>query len=236
MEKEKASIAGVWFYLKPFVSRGLQGLAGMLLALLTFDALISDWRLDPVWDILYARVKGPLFYNAHASSVLLMCLVGIYASYRMKSAVKGFAFILGMGAVHEIILAIFYIPFGSSSGITFFTIVGGRSYYGLDYGSYLLMGLGTFLLLAPAWGRRLIVYMCAFIVPYYFMCFFLYAHGIIGETVDGFALTRWAYDPLNNGVEVAGWLGICLIGLMPKSLASRPIPFIEAPLKARLGR
>lgn len=69
------------------------------------NALIADWRFDLVWDLLYARVGGFLFYLVHASSMVFVCSVALvrFGMNGWKDATRIVLTTASIAGIHEML-------------------------------------------------------------------------------------------------------------------------------------
>lgn len=85
-------------------------LAGGLLGTLALNFAIADWRLNPLWDLTYARVEGPILFGNHAIVGLLVVGCAFYLSYPEGKILFSAVAILAVVGLHELIVQLLSIP------------------------------------------------------------------------------------------------------------------------------
>ena len=182
-----------------------------LLFTLLVDALIADWTLNPIHDVLFARISGPIFYMNHASVVVFLCSIGLVRILQSRLTIIApwcFA-IFATASIHELAL-------GGSD-----IIVGGFDFAGLalspKYALYLTILLVAAIIYCKPFQRRVLVYMAIGVVSFFFTQIIWEYPGTVGSTILGFNPTANFYNPSTNFWEVVNWLVPGAMWLMPKS-------------------
>ena len=186
---------------------------------LTLNSLIADWTWNPVWDVFFARVRGPIFYEVHASSILSVCFVGLYQIFRPVAA-RPFKFgnlydkvftanlykwvlaAFGMASIHEFSILIFdFVQSGTWSGIS--------NSYAIWLMSFLVLG-GW---LCENYQKRIWFYTLLFLAVYLVLNYY-FIH--VNSTIEGFQGTEYFLDFKSNAAEVLGWVIPSLFFLLPR--------------------
>jgi hypothetical protein len=180
-----------------------------LLLFLTANALVANWTLNPVWDLLYARVQSSFFHNTHAVSMLSVCLVAFVLL--AKSKLRGMPVIIvcciATASIHELTLAVFDIALSKSLPQT----------VSFQYAGYLSLFLFLAIWKGSHFQRRILG-------TQFFALIILYALDIVlkpGSTIVGAQPTTLFYNPLTNAVEVFSWLIPALLWLLPQTRVER---------------
>jgi hypothetical protein len=93
----------------------------LMLSALLASAIYANWNLNPVWDVFFARITGPVFYGAHATPLLAICLVAVYLSiFKYRSFTIPVIALFGTASIHELsLLGVGYLLNGLLNGIWF---------------------------------------------------------------------------------------------------------------------
>lgn len=181
-----------------------------LLLALTASSLIADWKLDPIWNILYARVQSNLFYNAHASSILAICFLGFYLAFRKKDGLPTGVFAaFSVAAIHELSLDFSdLVVFHQSSGIS------------PMYGAYLFGFLIAGIYLGKRYHRRVFLVTTIIMVSWFLILTSL-PHGTTISPDCPFCPSDDFYTWWVNLEEVGSWLLPVGLWLLPRRWFSR---------------
>ena len=165
-----------------------------LLLALTADALVADWRLDPIWNVLYARIQLNLFYNAHASSILAVCASAFWLIYKKDGIPVAVFAAFGTASIHELTL--------DFVDLTVFRISSGISW---AYAVYLFAFLGIGFFISKPYHKR--VWLSTFALMFvWFLILTALPHGSTIDPDVPFGASKDFYNPLVNVEEVASWL------------------------------
>lgn len=182
----------------------LNYVALFFLLALTADALVADWQLTP-WTILYARIHLNLFYNAHAASILSVCVAGYYLAFVKKDGLAlGVFAAFSTASIHEITLdATDLMVFHQSSGLS------------PTYLVYLLGFLLAGLKLARPYHRRIM-----FVTALMMLCWFLVLTSLPHySTIDPnvpFGPSADFNNVIANFEEVSSWLAPVSLWFLPR--------------------
>lgn len=94
-------------------------LLGWLFGALLVDSCFANWKLNLLWDLLYARVTGPIFYGARASSLLSICVMAVVLMVRYRSFVVPTLALLGTASIHEFSLLAVALAWWPMDGVVF---------------------------------------------------------------------------------------------------------------------
>ena len=182
-----------------------------LLMTLFVDALLANWTFSPEWDILFARIQGPIFYMNHASVVVFICGIGLFRIIQSRfTEIHQWALaIFATAAIHELAL-------GGAD-----VVLGGFSFASLTlspkYAVYLTMFLIAAIMWCKPYQRRILVYMSIGIVTFFFAQLINEYPTTVGSSIIGFEPTANFYNPSTNFWEVVNWIVPGAMWLMPKS-------------------
>jgi hypothetical protein len=184
------------------------------------DGLISDWTLNPIHDILFAKIEGPAFTTAHAFSIVFVVFCGAVMAVKTRSVVKGAAVTFGTAAIHELMLVPYAALFQQDPGIRIFQ----PGFFFFDYGAYLLIALGLSLFFFPTL-RPTFFLVFLFSVCYYAVTF-TGAYGLhlpwFQPTINsGTGPTAYFSSWPNNLQEVFGWGVMSGVWLLPTKWRDR---------------
>jgi hypothetical protein len=180
-----------------------------LLLFLTANALVANWTLDPIWDLLYARVQSSFFHNTHAISTLSICAVCfvLLAKFKFKGLPMIVVSCVATASIHELTLAVFDIALSTElpQGVS------------LQYAIY----LSAFLILAVWKGSH---FQRRILGTQFFVLVLVYLLDVIlkpGSTISGSEPSPFFYNPLTNAVEVLSWVVPALLWLLPRTTIER---------------
>ncbi len=196
---------------------GLAGFSLFSIIFLAVDSAIANWSLNPVDDLLYARIEAPLFYNAHALSILPLMFIGL--AFVMKGVFtkqpidyypRSCFAILATGSIHE--LALFFVDvtirnFKSLAGLS--VSLG----YGLWLSFLLLLGVG----IGTTHQRRILFLQFVGFVGFYLLDLAIPT----GSSLIGLMPAKDFYNPATNAREVSSWVIPVLFWLIPQKVTTR---------------
>lgn len=199
----------------------LNYIALFFLLALTADALIANWTLNPLWDLLYARIQMNLFYNAHASSILAICAAAFWMIHKKDGIPVAVFSAFGTASIHEISLDIADLGvFHISSGLS------------LSY----LVYLSAFLIMGLAIGKRYHRNILTMTFPLMMIWFLILTALPHGSTIDPdvpFGPSTDFNSPLANTEEVLSWIVPASLWFLPRK--SQPsFPHSEGSLFKKL--
>ena len=172
-----------------------------LLLVLTADALTGTWWEGP----LYSRIQLPLFYNAHATSILAIVLAGWYLAFYKKDGIAVAIFaVLGTASIHELTLdAVDLAVFHISSGID------------LRYGIYLFAFLGVGYFVSKRYHKE-IWFWTAGLMTVWFLVLTALPHGSTIDPNVPFGASADFYTWWVNLEEVASWIVPVSLWFLPR--------------------
>lgn len=176
------------------------------LLVLTADALVANWTLDPLFDILYTRIQMNLFYNAHPISVLAVCAAAFWMVWKKDGLPVAVFAAFGTASTHEIALDI--------SDLGVYHISSGLSW---TYLLYLLAFLGLGLVLGKQYHRRVLGVTFIIMLAWFFILTALPHYSTIDPEVP-FGASPYFYSPLANVEEVVSWLVPASLWFMPRRM------------------
>lgn len=200
--ENKESIANRDFKLRDYVNV----FSGLGLAFLFFDALIATWNWNPIYDILFARIRGPLFYENHASVVIFACTIAMIKIFQKGNGFDSVSHwtlaILATGSFHELTIAIEDFTIGGFRLVSITT--------SLNYMVWLLVFLTLGLVfLRKTERRRLILLGCFFAIIFVFSIVQLadksFPQIMLAQTIVGFNPGPNFMDPIENFAEIWTW-------------------------------
>ncbi|MDE1824350.1 MAG: hypothetical protein KGH74_03555 [Candidatus Micrarchaeota archaeon] len=176
-----------------------------LLVYLAYNALHADWKLDPLWNLLYARIRGPIFYLAHSSSML-----GVVAVAIIKVAPN----VLKTSQPTRWIVAVFSTVSVHELDLDLIKLTGGIGYLdSLNYMLYLLGFLVLAFIICTPYQKRVILTIGAILIPFFILTEMLF---YIGTDVIDFNYGPDIYSPSTNAVEVSTWLTASAVWFLPE--------------------
>jgi hypothetical protein len=218
MENEKASLAGVWFYLRPFTMKIINGLAWMTLVILWVNYLYGPWPLflNPLKDFLFTRCGGPFFYGNHLSSVIAIMLSVSLMVFRDRiHAARQFIVAFSIVPIHEFLLpSIDWLVTYRLTNVYAFYFFGSSSNF--KYMFELAIILAIALAVATKKQRKrmglIALILTAFILVWVIT---LDAFAIPRMTIIGFSPGPDFYGVIPNAFEVFSWI-LAAIMWVPK--------------------
>ena len=181
-----------------------------MLLVMTVDGLYADWSLNPIYDLVFARVQLNLFLNAHASSILAIVAAAYYMAFLKKDGLPVAVFAaFGTASIHELSLySVDEIAFRSTSGVN------------LYYGIYLLGFLSIALMISKKYHRNVLFSTALLMFIWYFaLATLTYSGFVIGSTADAnvpFGKSSFFYNPVTNVAEVISWLAPTSLWFLPR--------------------
>jgi hypothetical protein len=163
-----------------------------LLVALTVNSLYATWSLNPLYDLLYSRVQGMIFYNSHSSSICFLCLTAFVMIAKDRGHIARWTLALfGVAAIHEFALNIFDLTvFGVSSGMAVS--------YAIWLGFFLLIGW----FVIPVELKQRWIAIAVFMFLFYLLTFSFH----VGSSNNGFLLTSLAFNFWTDLTEVSSWI------------------------------
>lgn len=188
--------------------------AAMVMVAVALDGLIADWTLDPVHDILFAKIGGPVFTTAHAFSIVFVVFCGAVVALKTKSMLQGAAVTFGTAAIHELMLVPYAYLFSEDPGIHIFQ----PGFFHFDYGAYLLIALILSVVFFPKLRPGFLL-VFVFATAYYALTF-TSAYGLhvawFQPTINsGTGPTAYFHAWPNNLQEIFGWAVMSGLWLLP---------------------
>lgn len=188
----------------------LATLGGLSYLLINF--LYQQWPLtwNPVFDFLFTRTGGPVFYDNHIASALAIMAVTIW--FVRKSPHDAFrvtVVIFATVSIHELILDVMMGPLTRWQALNGWIGDYSPGFFVLNvrWAFWLSLFLVGGLLLANRKQRRTLG-MIAAVVTIYVLCWlvFLALTGHSPWTTDAYAPGPMFFDPIDNAIEIAGWM------------------------------
>ena len=218
MEKEKPSLSGVWFYLKPFTMRLATFASWGTVALLWLNFLWQPWPVsaNPIQDFLFMRSGGPLLYANHVSSEVAIMGVITYCMIKDKAhAPRIFLVVASFIPLHEIILPLVDFPISTLSGVGngfYFTGSAGALKYLAELSILLIIGI-----LIATHAERKRIAKSALVITAYTVVWVatLVAFNVGRITINGFVPGPDFFNPFPNAFEVGGWI-VAALTWVPK--------------------
>lgn len=207
--------------------------AFLLMVGVLLDGLIADWTINPVHDILFAKIGGPLFTTAHAFSILAVAIAGLVVAARTKSLLKGTGVTFGTAAIHELMLVPLAYVFQKDPGIHVFQ----PGFFFFDYGAYLLIALGASLVAFPELRSRFALFFV--LISAYYLVTFIGAYGLnlpwFQPTINSATgPTPYFLAWPNNLQEIFGWALGAAVWLVPASSLTKWDAFLLGASRGKL--
>lgn len=181
-----------------------------IMVYLFYNVLQAQWTLDPLWDLFYARITGPIFQTAHASSMLFILAVAAdkIAPHILKTGhpSKWMLAALSTVSMHELTLDLVK----ATGGIGFLD-----SY---RYMAYLVAFLVLSLLFCSPYQKRVLLVIGAVLLPFFILTGLAFHLGV--DVID-FNPGPYILDPTTNVVEVASWLIPSALWFLPERWFAR---------------
>lgn len=169
---------------------------GMFLVVLTINCLVADWTLNPIWDIFFARVRWPIFYEVHASSILSICFVGLFRIIQSRGQISQWvSSTFATASLHELILYVFDL---SLLGWNYKQPIG----VAWQYATWLIVFLSIAILIGSKYQKRILFFQCIFFLMWFTIDIIVKP----GSSINGFFPTAQFLNPLTNVMEVMSWL------------------------------
>lgn len=174
----------------------------VLLFGLIVNSVFANWTNSLYWDLFFARVQGPIFYNAHASSILIFCAsIGLrIVLERFKDIARWILVGFAIGGLHEFSIVFANLTIGNCGCIS------GMS---LNYSVWLTIFVVAGIKFGNPLQRKTIA--LGAIIVYAFSALII----LSGQTVYGFAPTSFFLNPQSNIVEVLSWISAGASVLVP---------------------
>lgn len=172
----------------------------LILVTLTMSAAFSDWRLDPVWDFLFARTSGFPYPDVHSSALLAVVFgVGWLTAGKSKSLWKGALAMVGVAGLQEMVWMIGDVVWtGTNTNVA------------PPYVVIYICAIALCLFTLPNESKNILLTGCA-LIAYYVgstalaLSFDLFGfHVYFGSTILGSSQTSYFMDYLSNLTEVLG--------------------------------
>jgi hypothetical protein len=174
-----------------------------LLGVLAINSLFANWNLNAVWDLCFARVTGPIFYGARASSLLAICGMAVYLSWRWRSPSIATLALFGTASIHELSLLAVALAWWPLDGVRFDGDGISLSYF-LWLLGFLLLGL-KFL---PSYQKRMWLIIAGVMLAWYWVAMFT----PWPSTMD----PRYFYNLGSNLSESVSWFLPVSLWLIPR--------------------
>jgi hypothetical protein len=166
----------------------------VMLSTLISSGIHANWTWNIVWDLFYARITGPIFIGAHATSLLAICFVAVYlVIFRYRSFTIPTIALFGTASIHDLsLLGVGYLANGLMNGIWF-----AYNNIGLWYAVYLVVFLIIGLRLLPKYELKTWGILTVMMIAWYSAAVFSY----VPSTLD----PAYFYNLASNVSESVSW-------------------------------